>query len=97
MTATPTTTIPTIDLSSLATGLNHDTPEARAVGELIDSVCQNIGFLLVTNHGVSAQTKANFLAKMKEFFDEPLEKKNSIAIGRSAHHRGYVEIGRAHV
>lgn len=93
MTTAPAATIPTIDVSALATGLSYDTPEARAVGELIDNVCQNIGFLLVKNHGVSARTKANFLAKMKEFFDEPLEKKNSIAIGKSAHHRGYVGIG----
>ena len=93
MSTAPAAPIPTIDLSSLATGLSYDTPEAQAVGALIDSVCQNIGFLLVTNHGVSARTKANFLAKMKEFFDEPLEKKNSIAIGKSAHHRGYVGMG----
>jgi isopenicillin N synthase-like dioxygenase len=87
------TSIPTIDLSSLATGKSYDTPEAHAVAALIDETCQNIGFLLVTNHGVREETKAALLAKMKEFFAEPAEKKNQIAIGKSPHHRGYVGIG----
>ena len=93
MSSAPVTSIPTIDVSSLATGLNYDTPEAHAVAKLIDDTCRNMGFLLVKGHGVRPETKANFLAKMKEFFDEPAEKKNQIAIGKSAHHRGYVAMG----
>jgi isopenicillin N synthase-like dioxygenase len=93
MSSAPVTSIPTIDVSSLATGLSYDTPEAKAVGKLIDDTCRNIGFLLVKGHGVRPETKANFLAKMKQFFDEPAEKKNQIAIGKSAHHRGYVAMG----
>lgn len=91
-TSTPTH-IPTIDISSLATGLSYDTAQARSVAKVIDETCQNIGFLLVVGHGVAPSTKANLLAKMKAFFDLPACEKEKIAIAKSAAHRGYVGMG----
>lgn len=85
--------IPTIDVSSLATGLSYNTAAAGSAGQTIDDTCKNIGFLLVTGHGVAHQTKANLLAKMKEFFDLPAAEKEKIAIGKSPVHRGYVGMG----
>jgi isopenicillin N synthase-like dioxygenase len=75
MTTPSSPLIPTIDVSSLATGLQYDTPEALAVGKIIDDTCTNIGFLLVTGHGVQPKTKSDLLAKMKEFFDLPTSEK----------------------
>ena len=43
MTTPSSPLIPTIDVSSLATGLQYDTPEALAVGKIIDDTCTNIG------------------------------------------------------
>jgi hypothetical protein len=57
--------IPTIDVSSLATGLTYGSAQAFAVGQTINDTCRNIGFLLVVGHGVTPQTKAKLLAKMK--------------------------------
>jgi isopenicillin N synthase-like dioxygenase len=93
MTSQSSPLIPTIDVSSLATGLQYDTSEALAVGKIIDDTCTNIGFLLVTGHGVQPKTKANLLAKMKEFFDLPIAEKEKISIGKSDVHRGYVGLG----
>lgn len=85
--------IPTIDVSCLATGLDHTSEAARAVGAQIDAACREIGFLLVAGHGIRPQTKANLLAHMRAFFAQPLEDKQRIAIGNSSAHRGYVGIG----
>ncbi len=85
--------IPTLDVSCLGTGLPFDSPEAVALGKIIDETCQEIGFLLVVGHGVRPQTKAHLMAKMKEFFELPVEEKEKISIAKSSVHRGYVGMG----
>ncbi len=85
--------LPTIDVSCFATGLPLPSPEADAVAATIDRTCREIGFLLITGHGVRPETKQGLLDKMREFFALPLEEKMKIAIGNSPCHRGYIAIG----
>ena len=66
--------------------------EATAAAEQIDTVFREIGFLLVTGHGIDADVKERMLDQLRVFFALPVEQKEAIAIGRSPCHRGYVGI-----
>ena len=83
--------LPTIDLAPFARG-EAITDAARDQARLLDETFRHTGFILAKNHGVSRRTKTEMLAAARAFFDEPIEKKNAIAIGRSTCHRGYVGI-----
>ncbi len=84
-------TLPTVDVSSFATGA-PPSPEQDAVAAEIDRICREIGFFLVTGHGVEAAVKAAMFDAMQRFFALPVEEKMEIAISKSPHHRGYVPI-----
>jgi isopenicillin N synthase-like dioxygenase len=87
------TAIQTIDLSAFATGSPRPSDEAETVAARIDAALREVGFLLVVGHGVTAEVKDEYFAKMHEFFDLPIADKEAIAIGKSAVHRGYVGMG----
>lgn len=83
--------LPTIDLAPFARGVGI-TAEARDQARLLDETFRHTGFILAKNNGVSAATKKAMLDASRNFFDEPVETKNDIAIGKSNCHRGYVGI-----
>jgi isopenicillin N synthase-like dioxygenase len=83
--------LPTIDLAPFARGAGPSS-EADEQARLLDDTFRETGFILAANHGVSASTKSKMLSAARAFFDEPVEQKNSIAIGKSNCHRGYVGI-----
>jgi isopenicillin N synthase-like dioxygenase len=86
-----TETLPTVDVSSFATGA-PPSPEQDAVAAEIDRICREIGFFLIAGHGVEPQVKAAMFEAMKRFFALPVEEKLEIAIAKSPVHRGYVPI-----
>lgn len=74
------------------------------VGPLLDDSCalsvakdirwafENVGFMYVKNHGVSAQLVDSTFAQAHAFFDQPLEEKMKLHMGNSGVAlRGYVE------
>jgi isopenicillin N synthase-like dioxygenase len=66
------TAIPVIDLAPAFDG----TPaERRAVADRIDRACREIGFLLISGHGVEAEIVAQTYAMASAFFDLPVEQK----------------------
>lgn len=83
--------LPTIDVSPFATGAPPTLDQDR-VAEQLDANCREIGFFLITGHGIDHRTKAEMLDAASEFFALPLADKQAIAIERSACHRGYVGI-----
>ena len=85
--------LPVVDVAAFATGIDHDTPDAAAAAEQIDAVFREIGFVLVTGHGIDSDVKERMLDQLRVFFALPVERKEEIAIGRSSCHRGYVGIG----
>lgn len=85
-----TPSLPAVDVAAFASGADHDTPPAAAIAEQIDSVFSEIGFLLVSGHGIDPDVKARMLDQLRAFFALPAEQKEAIAIGRSPCHRGYV-------
>jgi isopenicillin N synthase-like dioxygenase len=86
------TALPTIDLTPFATGAPLPTPAAREIAATIDAALRDVGFLLVSGHGMADEVRTGLLEQMRTFFALPLEVKERIAIGRSAVHRGYVAI-----
>jgi len=83
--------IPTIDLSSFASGTALPNPRALATAADIDATLRRIGFLKVVGHGVEPEVKRRFFDAIREFFALPLADKRALAIGKSGHaHRGYV-------
>ncbi len=83
-------TIPSIDLAPFATGTALPNVEAATTAAVIDRALCETGFLLVRGHGVDADVKSQFFDAMKEFFAQPIEAKEALAIGNSDCHRGYV-------
>jgi isopenicillin N synthase-like dioxygenase len=84
--------LPVVDVAAFATGIEHDTIAAASAAGRIDEIFREIGFLLVTGHGIEAGVKQRMLEQLRLFFALPGEEKEEIAIGRSPCHRGYVGI-----
>jgi isopenicillin N synthase-like dioxygenase/predicted PurR-regulated permease PerM len=74
---------PFLDPTSSASALD-DTAAA------IDRACREIGFFVVTGHGIEPTVRADLLGAARDFFALPVEDKDELAIGRSPCHRGYV-------
>jgi isopenicillin N synthase-like dioxygenase len=91
MGGTVSETLPTVDVSSFATGA-PPSPEQDTAAAEIDRICREIGFFLIAGHGVERDVKAAMFEAMQRFFARPVEEKLEIAIGKSANHRGYVPI-----
>jgi isopenicillin N synthase-like dioxygenase len=87
------TSIPTIDLEPFATGNRLASAEATQVAAAIDAALRDVGFLLVTGHGVDPAVKDALFERMGAFFALPLAAKEAIAIANSPCHRGYVGFG----
>lgn len=65
--------VPIIDVSAL-NGSDH---EAKLeVAKQIGTACEEIGFLVITNHGIPQEVIDTTWAQTFEFFDSPFEQKN---------------------
>jgi isopenicillin N synthase-like dioxygenase len=84
--------LPVVDVAAFATGIEHDTAAATSAAGRIDEIFREIGFLLVTGHGIETAVKERMLEQLRLFFALPAEDKEAIAIGRSPCHRGYVGV-----
>ncbi len=58
----------------------------------LDAALCSTGFVLLANHGVRSDTKADLLVAMRQFFAQSSEQKNRLSIANSYAHRGYVGI-----
>jgi isopenicillin N synthase-like dioxygenase len=87
-----TPSLPVVDVGAFASGIDHDTQAARDAARQIDAVFRELGFLLVSGHGLQPDVKERMLDQLRTFFALPVEEKEKIAIGRSPCHRGYVGI-----
>ena len=82
--------VPVVDFGPFLAG---DLQERRRVAEEIGRACRDIGFFYLKNHGIpEAMVEASF-AEAKRFFDQPVVRKQEIAIENSACHRGYFAVG----
>lgn len=81
-------TIPVIDLGAML-----DANDKLVVGEELVSICHNVGFFIVTNHGIDPSFIASVFDWMETFFSLPDADKLRIDKRRSRHFRGWEAIG----
>jgi isopenicillin N synthase-like dioxygenase len=84
-------TIPLIDLAPLQDGKRG----AAAVGRQLRDALENIGFLVVVNHGVPRDLIARTFAEAKRFHDQPMAAKRAVLMNE--HNNGYMAQGRYNV
>ncbi|AMO22730.1 oxidoreductase [Ramlibacter solisilvae] len=83
------TQIPIIDIAALQSA---DPTRRAAVAGAIGAACRDTGFFAITGHGVAGERIADTFAAAAQFFAQPLEAKQRLAIGTHGHNRGYVAL-----
>ncbi len=86
-------TIPVVDLSKFTEGT---TDQRTAFVKKLGKAFHEIGFVGVTNHGVSQQLIDDFYAASKAFFALPTDTKRNYEIKALAGQRGYTSFGTEH-
>lgn len=82
--------IPVIDLTGYLRG--DADAKAACAAELRDAM-ENVGFLQVVGHSVSADLQKRFIDGVAAFFALPMEEKQKIGQDKSSCNRGYERIG----
>ena len=82
--------IPIIDITDLGSG---DHAARRSVAAHVGSACREVGFFVITGHGVTSAAIDDTFAASAAFFAQSGEAKRAMAIGRLGHNRGYVGPG----
>jgi isopenicillin N synthase-like dioxygenase len=82
--------IPVLNLPDRSTGNSVD-EEDHAFARQLRSVCHNVGFFYIANHGVKDETFTKALESTKLFFDQDLDQKMQIDYRNSPAFRGYIQ------
>jgi isopenicillin N synthase-like dioxygenase len=82
--------VPVIDISPYFTG---DPEKKLALAKEVDKACRDIGFLVITGHGVSEALAAKVYDLSRAFFDLPKEEKMKCKRLRPDQVRGYAALG----
>lgn len=77
--------IPTVDIGAF---INGDSAARLAVARAVDEICSDIGFLVISSHGVSEGLVEQMRAVCKAYFDLPTEEKLRLKMP-SDRYRGY--------
>lgn len=85
--------IPTVDLSEFTSG--DEVRKNRFIRDL-GRAYEEIGFVTVTNHGLSKELRENLYEQVEAFFSLPEEVKNKYLIEGLAGQRGYTPFGKEH-
>jgi len=67
-----------------------DAAGRRRLGETVDQICRETGFLAITNHGVPQATIDGAWSKARAFFDLPYERKQKAAAPYAGYPYGYL-------
>ncbi len=79
--------VPIIDIAPFRTG---DAEARAAVARAVDQACRDIGFLVITGHGVDPALRARVDAVSRAFFDLPLAEKRRVQRPAPDVARGYI-------
>ena len=82
--------IPIIDISDYRSG---SADGKKAVATAVAQACRDIGFLVITGHGVSAALVDRVDTSARAFFDLPVEDKMAIKRPKDDQVRGYSAVG----
>ncbi|HET9629247.1 MAG TPA: 2-oxoglutarate and iron-dependent oxygenase domain-containing protein [Novosphingobium sp.] len=86
----PFEAVPVIDISALGGG---DPQAEAACVDAIRRAAEEVGFLMVTGHGMAPELAGRLQHAARRFFELPLAAKQACYIGKSTNHRGYVPEG----
>ena len=78
---------PTFDLAQFEAASDSD---KKRLGDDIDRICQELGFLVLTGHGVKPETIENVWGNVQSFFAQSLEQKQSVAAPYAGYPYGYL-------
>lgn len=82
--------VPVIDISPYLKG----TPEGkRQVADAVGHACRDVGFYVITGHGVEQQLVEETQQSARAFFDLPLEEKMKVNVGDKPGGVGYAPMG----
>jgi isopenicillin N synthase-like dioxygenase len=81
--------IPIVDIGGLA---GAEAAYADVVEQMRRAACE-VGFFYITGHGCPPALRERLLARARQLFAQPLDRKMSVYIGNSRNHRGYVPPG----
>ncbi|MDC1287935.1 isopenicillin N synthase family oxygenase [Gammaproteobacteria bacterium] len=70
-----------------------DSPAAKDFCEQLVKTCHETGFFYLTGHGIDVAQNNNLISCARRFFALPEAQRRAIAIGKSAHFRGYTILG----
>lgn len=82
--------IPSIDVSALISG---DATARRAVAHQVGAACREVGFFVISGHGVPVDLVDAAFSASARFFAQPVPAKRDMAIERLGSNRGYVGLG----
>ena len=78
--------IPSVDLGKF---LDGSPDEQKVIAANVDTICTNVGFLVIENHGVADVVVDDAWRAARSFFDSPLENKIKAQSGDPSCPRGY--------
>ena len=81
--------LPSVNISKFFSGSPRDKQE---VAQQVAKACREVGFLLISGHGISESQQEALKTKTFEFFDLPLKEKQKWGPIDSAKQRGYQRI-----
>jgi isopenicillin N synthase-like dioxygenase len=85
----PGSPVPVIDIGPFAAGSEAD---RRAIAEQVDRACQEIGFLVITGHGVPARAIGAVYEATRSFYALPDDEKMAVASPMGDPFHGYAPI-----
>lgn len=85
--------IPVVDLADF---VNGDATAKNQFVQALGDAYENVGFVAVTNHGISADLIAALYTEIAQFFEMPLATKEKYKKPELAGQRGYTSFGTEH-
>jgi len=82
--------VPVLDISKL---LNGREDERREVANKIGKACEEIGFFIITNHGIRDEVITSAWSATKEYFDLPEDEKLKLVLPQHEYPFGYSRFG----
>src|ERR1700722_10206406 len=86
----PQLSVPIIDIEPYRTGGDA---RKRDVAAAVDRACREIGFLVISGHGIAPEMVEETRAVARRFFDLPLDEKLRVAQPAPNVSRGYTRLG----
>ena len=83
-------TVPIVDIAAIHTGT---AAEQAALAAAVDRACRDIGFLVITGHGVAPRLIERVEASSRAFFSLPLAEKQRLKRPKDDQVRGYSAVG----